>query len=89
MDANELLIRLADGEYHSGERLGAAAGLTRAAVWKQIRKLEKWGLNIETSSGRGYRDTENFQKHSSVFLRAKRQLEVQNHVIPVAVCRVG
>jgi len=55
MDANELLIRLADGEYHSGERLGAAAGLTRAAVWKQIRKLEKWGLNIETSSGRGYR----------------------------------
>lgn len=55
MDASELLIRLADGEYHSGERLGAAAGLTRAAVWKQIRKLEKWGLDIETSSGRGYR----------------------------------
>lgn len=55
MDSSELLVLLADGEFHSGERLGAAAGLTRAAVWKQVRKLEKWGLNVEAGTGRGYR----------------------------------
>ncbi len=55
MDSEQLLTVLADGQFHSGERLGAAAGLTRAAVWKQIRKLEKWGLTIEAGSGRGYR----------------------------------
>ncbi len=55
MDAHELLGLLADGEFHSGERLGAAGGLTRAAVWKHVRKLEKWGLQVEACSGRGYR----------------------------------
>jgi len=50
-----LLSVLADGEFHSGEHLAARAGLTRAAVWKQIRKLGQWGLNIEAESGKGYR----------------------------------
>lgn len=55
MDIQKLLALLADGEFHSGEQLGAQAGLTRAAVWKQIRKLERWGLQVESSVGRGYR----------------------------------
>ncbi|MGD2167316.1 MAG: biotin--[acetyl-CoA-carboxylase] ligase [Gammaproteobacteria bacterium] len=55
MNSEELLALLADGEFHSGERLGAEVGMTRAAVWKQIRKLERWGLRVEAGSGRGYR----------------------------------
>jgi BirA family biotin operon repressor/biotin-[acetyl-CoA-carboxylase] ligase len=55
MNSQDLLVLLADGEFHSGEQIGAQSGLTRAAVWKQMRKLEKWGLRIEACSGRGYR----------------------------------
>lgn len=61
MDTNELLALLADGAFHSGERLGTAAGLTRAAVWKHIRKLGRWGLEVEAGSGRGYRLTQSIE----------------------------
>lgn len=55
MDPRILLTALADGEFHSGEGLAAAAGLSRAAIWKNVRKLERWGLEIEAGAGRGYR----------------------------------
>ncbi|SEA51407.1 bifunctional biotin--[acetyl-CoA-carboxylase] ligase/biotin operon repressor BirA [Microbulbifer marinus] len=50
-----VLNLLADGEVHSGEALGAALGVSRAAVWKQLQKLERYGLGLESVKGRGYR----------------------------------
>lgn len=50
-----VLDLLADGEVHSGESLGAALGVSRAAVWKQLQKLELYGLPLESVKGRGYR----------------------------------
>lgn len=50
-----VLNLLADGEVHSGESLGAALGVSRAAVWKQLQKLEHYGLPLESVRGRGYR----------------------------------
>ncbi|WP_160154571.1 bifunctional biotin--[acetyl-CoA-carboxylase] ligase/biotin operon repressor BirA [Microbulbifer sp. ALW1] len=50
-----LLNLLADGEVHSGESLGEALGVSRAAVWKQLQKLEPLGLQVESVKGRGYR----------------------------------
>ncbi|MDN3638423.1 bifunctional biotin--[acetyl-CoA-carboxylase] ligase/biotin operon repressor BirA [Simiduia curdlanivorans] len=50
-----LLRALADGEFHSGEELGALLGVSRAAVWKQLQKLEGLGLVVESVRGRGYR----------------------------------
>ncbi len=53
MDA---LIRiLADGRVHSGQALGERLGISRAAVWKQLQKLEAAGMAIESVKGRGYR----------------------------------
>lgn len=52
----KLLSLLADGEFHSGDDLGAALGVTRAAVWKQIQRLqEDMGLDIFSVKGKGYR----------------------------------
>jgi BirA family biotin operon repressor/biotin-[acetyl-CoA-carboxylase] ligase len=51
----ELVRRLADGEFHSGETLAAALGVTRAAVSKQARSLEAWGLEVESAPRRGHR----------------------------------
>jgi BirA family transcriptional regulator, biotin operon repressor / biotin---[acetyl-CoA-carboxylase] ligase len=50
------LIRiLADGSFHSGERLGRALGLSRAGVENQVRRVEALGLRIFKVRGRGYR----------------------------------
>lgn len=51
----QLLDLLSDGSFHSGEALGAALGVSRAAVWRRLKKLKKAGLSIETVPGRGYR----------------------------------
>ncbi|MEX2964163.1 bifunctional biotin--[acetyl-CoA-carboxylase] ligase/biotin operon repressor BirA [Microbulbifer sp. TYP-18] len=50
-----VLELLADGEVHSGESLGSALGVSRAAVWKQLQKLEQRGIVLESVKGRGYR----------------------------------
>lgn len=50
-----LLQILADGRFHSGETLGAHLGVTRAAIWKQLRRLESMGLTVHAVRGRGYR----------------------------------
>jgi len=50
----QLLRILADGGRHSGEQLAEALGVTRAAVWKQVAKLESWGLSVEATRGSGY-----------------------------------
>lgn len=50
-----LIKKLADGHFHSGPALAAALGVTRSAVWKQVRVLEKLGLDVHRVPGRGYR----------------------------------
>src|SRR5210317_820648 len=49
-----LLETLSDGEFHSGEALGAALGVSRMAVWKHIRSLRELGVQLEVVRGRGY-----------------------------------
>ncbi|MDH5276530.1 MAG: HTH domain-containing protein, partial [Gammaproteobacteria bacterium] len=50
-----LLELLADGNWHSGVSLGVALGLSRAAIWKQVRGLRRLGLTVNAERGRGYR----------------------------------
>jgi BirA family biotin operon repressor/biotin-[acetyl-CoA-carboxylase] ligase len=50
-----VLALLSDNEFHSGEDLGAAMGVTRAAVWKKLKKLESIGVTVHSVKGRGYR----------------------------------
>lgn len=50
-----LLKLLKDGRFHSGQALGAALGISRSAVWKQLQHLEAdLGLSIHKVRGRGY-----------------------------------
>lgn len=51
-----LLRLLQDGQFHSGEALGAALGVSRSAVWKQLQALEAGlSLPLHKVRGRGYR----------------------------------
>lgn len=55
---SEALIRiLRDGQFHSGESLGAQLGISRTAIWKAIHVLIERGLPIHSVSGKGYRLT--------------------------------
>lgn len=51
----KILSLLSDSKFHSGEELGEALGVTRAAVWKKLKKLESIGVNVNSVKGRGYR----------------------------------
>ncbi|CAM3732359.1 bifunctional biotin--[acetyl-CoA-carboxylase] ligase/biotin operon repressor BirA [Parendozoicomonas haliclonae] len=52
----ENLIRLlGDGRFHSGEELGAAMAISRAAVWKKLKTLSDYGLELDAVRGKGYR----------------------------------
>ncbi|NKF22713.1 bifunctional biotin--[acetyl-CoA-carboxylase] ligase/biotin operon repressor BirA [Solimonas marina] len=50
-----LVDALADGEWHSGEDLAAASGITRAALSKRVERLRDWQLDVESRQGLGYR----------------------------------
>lgn len=52
---NKLLALLADGQFHSGEELGNALGVSRAAVWKQLKKLDELDVPFSSVKGKGYR----------------------------------
>ncbi|MEM8500530.1 MAG: bifunctional biotin--[acetyl-CoA-carboxylase] ligase/biotin operon repressor BirA [Pseudomonadota bacterium] len=55
MNLAQLLHILADGEFHSGEEIGRALGVSRAAVWKRLSGLERLGLHLEARHRTGYR----------------------------------
>lgn len=54
MQARELLVALADGDTVSGALLAERAGVTRAAIWKQIEALRARGVPVESRGTAGY-----------------------------------
>ena len=58
MDAElyKLVQLIADGRFYSGERLASACGITRAAIWKRMRRIDaELQVVIDRVPGRGYR----------------------------------
>lgn len=55
MSLDSLLNLMIDNQFHSGEALGLRLGISRAAVWKRIKKLESLGVEINSVQGKGYR----------------------------------
>ncbi|MCY0966099.1 bifunctional biotin--[acetyl-CoA-carboxylase] ligase/biotin operon repressor BirA [Parathalassolituus penaei] len=51
----QLLALLADGRFHSGDELGQQLGVSRAAVWKQLKKLDDLEIPCSSVKGKGYR----------------------------------
>ena len=49
-----LIASLSDGKFHSGEALAADLGVSRTAVWKQMRGFAGYGLDVFRVRGRGY-----------------------------------
>lgn len=54
MQAPQLLALLAAGEPLSGSAMASQAGVTRAAIWKQVESLRARGVPIEARGSAGY-----------------------------------
>jgi len=65
-----LLALLADGNLHSGAKLAAALGLSRAAVWKEVAGLRKRGIEVLSHERRGYRLERPVELIDAVLLRS-------------------
>ncbi|WP_407294873.1 bifunctional biotin--[acetyl-CoA-carboxylase] ligase/biotin operon repressor BirA [Stutzerimonas zhaodongensis] len=53
---NNLLRLLSDGRFHSGEELGSVLGVSRSAVWKNLKRFEaEFGIELFRVPGKGYR----------------------------------
>lgn len=55
MTIGDLIRLMHDGDFHSGEQLGERLGVSRTAVWKQLKKLEGVDIPLEAVKGLGYR----------------------------------
>lgn len=51
---NKLISLLADGEFHSGEKIGELLGVSRTSVNNYIKALQEIGLDIYKVTGKGY-----------------------------------
>ncbi len=65
-----LLTLLSDGDFHSGAALGAALGISRAAVWKALEGLDELGITLERVARRGYRIPGGIDLHDPAAIRA-------------------
>ena len=52
---SRVFAAVADGEFHSGESLAEALGVSRSAVWKAVRSLRELGATLHAVRNRGYR----------------------------------
>lgn len=69
--AQKVFAKLADGEFHSGETVADAAGVTRSAVWKAIEQLRDLGLDIEAHTNKGYRLTRPVEAMDAAHIRTR------------------
>lgn len=74
---HDLITILADGKFHSGEELGTRLGVTRAAVWKQLQKLEALNIPLSSVKGKGYRlsDAIELLNHSEILANIEGRLD--------------
>ena len=66
----QILQILSDGDFHSGEAIGATLGVTRAAVWKVIKQLIALGIEIHAIPKRGYYIPNGFELLDAEKIRA-------------------
>lgn len=53
--AHSLLVKLSDGQFHSGTALGKEVGCSRTAIWKALQNMQENGISIYSVRGKGYR----------------------------------
>ena len=77
----QLIELLADGEFHSGEALGAKLAVSRMAISKQIKALESIGLDVFRVTGKGYKLAAPLQLLNANEIMQRSGVDVESHQI--------
>lgn len=80
MSIGDLIRLLGDGNYHSGQQLGERLGVSRTAVWKQLKKLEAMDLPLEAVKGRGYRLVDALESLDGARIVSRLSAEPRHHL---------
>lgn len=88
MKLKALVALLSDGQVHSGESLARQLGVSRTAIWKQVRRLMERGFEVASVRGRGYQlmspadllDSALIIEHLDARLAARVDLRVRDEV---------
>lgn len=80
MKLEEVIKLLADGKMHSGEELGELLGVSRTAVWKQLQKLESYGLQLNVEKGKGYQLLNGLELLDANAIRKGLDAKVKKHL---------
>ena len=78
-----LLSLLIDNQFHSGDALGAALGVSRTAVWKQIEQLRDAGLEVYSVKGKGYRLADSVELLEGARIRDSLTLSARHCFDPI------
>ncbi|MCZ2722530.1 biotin--[acetyl-CoA-carboxylase] ligase [Marinomonas sp. 15G1-11] len=78
----DLLLLLSDSQFHSGEELGQKLGVTRAAIWKKLKKLQSIGVLVHSVKGKGYR----LPSALELLDKEKIQQTVSSNDIAIQIC---
>ena len=81
----QILARLADGHFHSGQELAQQFGLSRSGIWKAIQSLQSKGIEVFAVQGKGYRLAQPLELLNSTSIEASKkvlQASYQQHNIP-------
>lgn len=80
-----LLNLLADGQFHSGEALGEALGVSRAAIWKQLQQIEQLGVQVDSVKGKGYQLAGGMELLDQVVIAAQLSTEANRELAQIAI----
>ena len=89
MSVKTEVLTLLEGNRHkdlSGQDIAELLGVTRAAVWKAVKSLQKEGYVIEAVNNRGYRLRENSDVLSAEGIRLELREEYQDCEVVVYKC---
>jgi BirA family transcriptional regulator, biotin operon repressor / biotin---[acetyl-CoA-carboxylase] ligase len=80
-----VFAELSDGEFHSGEHLAQALGVSRSAVWKAVESLRELGATLHAVRNRGYRLAKSSEPLAAERILEKLSGAVREHVRSVEV----
>lgn len=81
----KILSRLADGRFHSGEMLASDLHVSRAAIWKQLKKIEAMGLAVDAVRGKGYRLQQPLELLNSDLIMNQLPPETVRHIRNISI----
>jgi BirA family transcriptional regulator, biotin operon repressor / biotin---[acetyl-CoA-carboxylase] ligase len=75
-----VFAELSDGQFHSGEDLARALGVSRSAVWKAVRSLRDLGATLHAVRNRGYRLSKSSEPLAAERIQEKLSPDVRSRV---------